>query len=156
MPALVLAVFLAFWGLLEQKSSVLKPFLCSSRCSRRDPRGPRGSDFRSGRSPLPVFLIEIYITLFLVLLVGPDLISQDLRYNAMPLVLLAAVRRLDYFVGKLGVIVGFLALVAVLPALAAYLLGVVFSLDLGVVRDTWRVLAGRCCMAWSWRWCAGW
>ena len=42
--------------------------------------------------------------MFLVLLVGPELISQDLRFNAMPLYFARPVRRLDYFVGKLGVI----------------------------------------------------
>ena len=42
--------------------------------------------------------------------------------------------------GKLGVIAALVAAVAVLPAVAAYVLGVCFSLDLGVIRDTWRLL----------------
>ena len=33
-------------------------------------------------------------------------------------------------------------LVAVVPAAAAYVLGVCFSLDLTVIRDTWRLLPG--------------
>ena len=33
-----------------------------------------------------------------------------------------------------------MAAVAVLPAVAAYVLGVCFSLDLSVIRDTWRLL----------------
>ncbi len=49
-------------------------------------------------------------------------------------------RRLDYFLGKLGVIAALVAGVAVLPAVAAYVLGVCFSLDLTVIRDTWRLL----------------
>ena len=40
----------------------------------------------------------------LVLLVGPSLISQDLRFNAIPLYFSRPLRRFDYFVGKLGVI----------------------------------------------------
>ena len=52
----------------------------------------------------------------------------------------ARVTRLDYFLGKLGVIAALVAAVAVLPAAAAYVLGVCFSLDLTVVRDTWRLL----------------
>jgi ABC-2 type transport system permease protein len=77
-----------------------------------------------------------------VLTVGPDLVSQDLRFNAMPLYFSRPIRRLDYFLGKLGVIGVFLAAVAVAPAVAAYLLGVAFSLDAGVIRDTWRLLLG--------------
>jgi ABC-2 type transport system permease protein len=37
-------------------------------------------------------------------------------------------------------IAGVVAVVAVVPAVVAYLLGVCFSLDLSVVRDTWRLL----------------
>jgi ABC-2 type transport system permease protein len=48
--------------------------------------------------------------------------------------------RLDYFLGKLGVIAVLVAAVAVLPAVAAYICGVCFSLDFGVIRDTWRIL----------------
>jgi ABC-2 type transport system permease protein len=74
--------------------------------------------------------------------VGPDLISQDLRFNAMPLYFSRPLRRVDYFMGKLGVIATYLAAVAIGPALVAYLLGVAFSLDWTVLRDTWRILVG--------------
>ena len=47
---------------------------------------------------------------------------------------------MDYFLGKLGVIAALVAVVAVGPAAAAYVLGVCFSLDLTVIRDTWRLL----------------
>jgi hypothetical protein len=50
------------------------------------------------------------------------------------------VRRIDYFVGKLGVVGFFLGLVTVVPAVAAWLLGVLFSFDLGVIVDTARLL----------------
>ena len=73
-------------------------------------------------------------------LAGPNLISLDLRYNALPLYLSRPMTRLDYFLGKLGVIAALVAAVAVLPAAAAYVLGVCFSLNLTVVRDTWRLL----------------
>jgi ABC-2 type transport system permease protein len=49
-------------------------------------------------------------------------------------------RRFDYFAGKLGVIAVFLTIVAVLPAILGYALGVAFSADPTVVRDTIRVL----------------
>ena len=51
-------------------------------------------------------------------------------------------RRIDYFVGKLGVIAVFLGLVTIVPVVMAFLLGYGFSLDPLVIKDTWRVLAG--------------
>jgi ABC-2 type transport system permease protein len=78
----------------------------------------------------------------LVLLVGPTLISQDLRYNALPLYMSRPLRRIDYFVGKLGVIVSLLGMVIILPALLAYMLGLLFSLDITILRDTFRILIG--------------
>ena len=83
---------------------------------------------------------ELILSMILVLLVGPDLISQDLRFHAPPLVPVAAPRRIDYLVGKLGVIAAFLGLVVIVPCVLAYALGLLFSLDLTIVRDTWRVL----------------
>ena len=83
---------------------------------------------------------ELTLSMILVLLVGPDLISQDLRFNALPLYLSRPLRRIDYFVGKLGVIAAFLGLVIIVPCLLAYALGLLFSLDLTIMRDTFRLL----------------
>src|SRR5437588_861260 len=74
------------------------------------------------------------------MIVGPGLISRDLRFNALPLYFSRPLRRVDYFLGKLGVIGFFLAATVVVPAVGAYLLGLAFSLDLGVVRDTHHLL----------------
>jgi ABC-2 type transport system permease protein len=79
--------------------------------------------------------------MILVLLVGPGLISKDLRFNAIPLYFSKPLRRFDYFVGKLGVIAVYVGAVAISPALIAYVLGIAFSLDLSVVKDTIRILA---------------
>ena len=76
----------------------------------------------------------------LILFVGPNLISQDLRYNALPLYFSRPLRRIDYFVGKLGVIVALLGAVIVVPSIVAYLLGMLFSLDITILRDTYRIL----------------
>ena len=46
------------------------------------------------------FDVEIFFSMLLVLLVGPDLISQDLRFNAIPLYFSRPVRRIDYFLGQ--------------------------------------------------------
>jgi hypothetical protein len=84
----------------------------------------------------------MYIIMFLVVVTGPGLISRDLRFNALPLYFARPLTRLDYFMGKLGVIGALVAGVAIVPAVFAYIIGVCFSLDLKVVKDTYRVLLG--------------
>ena len=143
-PALVLSAFLVLWGLFEQKSALLTPFLFLFQGLPDELRaGPRGSGPRSGLLPSTSSSMgQVFTSMFLVLLVGPELISQDLRFNAMPLYFSRPVRRLDYFAGKLGVIAVYLSAVMIIPVLLAYGLGVAFSLDPLVLRDTWRVLVG--------------
>lgn len=140
LPAIALIVVLSMWGLLEQQVESVLGFL-----GRLLPAG-MVSDPQQYRTAVWTvsyaffFQMELFISLFLVMAVGPNLISRDLRFNALPLYFSRPLRRVDYFCGKLGVIGFFLAATILLPALAAYVLGVGFSLDLGVVRDTYRVL----------------
>ena len=83
---------------------------------------------------------ELYFSMVVVLLVGPGLISQDLRFNALPLYFSRPLRRIDYFAGKLGVIAWFLGMVVIIPSLLAYGLGMLFSLDITIVWDTFPLL----------------
>jgi ABC-2 type transport system permease protein len=142
-PALLLAGFLILWGLFEQKSSILEPFLFLFQGLPEEIReGPRA--FRTTFWTLAYtqfFQIQLFFTFLLVMLVGPDLISQDLRFNALPLYLSRPLRRIDYFLGKFGIIAAFLLAVTLVPAVLAYLIGLAFSLDAATLRDTWRVLA---------------
>ena len=48
----------------------------------------------------------------------------------------------DYFVGKLGIIVFFLGMMIIVPAVVAYGLGLLFSLDWSIIRDTLPILLG--------------
>jgi ABC-2 type transport system permease protein len=84
--------------------------------------------------------LELYISMFLVLLVGPSLISQDLRFNALPLYFSRPLRRIDYFAGKLGVVTAFVGMVVIVPSVIAYALGLLFSLDLTIIGDTYHLL----------------
>jgi ABC-2 type transport system permease protein len=140
MPALVLVVALALWGLLEQKSetalALLKHMLPPGVIA--DPHAYRHAVWTIAYSMF--FQFETFFIMLLVVVVGPNLISRDLRFNALPLYFSRPIRRVDYFLGKLGVIGALVAAVAVLPAAVAYVLGVCFSLDVSVVRDTWRLL----------------
>jgi ABC-2 type transport system permease protein len=144
LPSLVLAAVLVCWGLLEQQSSLLQPFAFLIQALPEDLRsGPKAYRGMVWTLAFNFFLeMETSFAMLLVLTVGPDLISQDLRFNAIPLYLSRPIRRVDYFLGKLGVIGVFIAAVSVAPAVVAYALGVAFSMDLGVFRETWRLLAG--------------
>src|SRR6516225_10192216 len=131
LPAIALIVVLSMWGLLEQQVESVLGFL-----GRLLPAGIV-SDPQQYRSAVWTvsyaffFQTELFISLFLVMAFGPNLISRDLRFNALPLYFSRPLRRVDYFFGKLGVIGFFLAATILVPALAAYVLGVGFSLDLG-------------------------
>jgi ABC-2 type transport system permease protein len=139
-PALALAGVLIVWGLVEQNSSLVAPLLQLFRDLPEELRaGPRNYRVAVWTIAYQYFFqFEMFFSMILVLLIGPGLISQDLRFNALPLYFSRPLRRFDYFAGKLGVIGVYLAAVAVAPPLLAYLLGVGFSLDLSVVRDTGR------------------
>jgi ABC-2 type transport system permease protein len=138
-PAALLVSALAVWGLFEQGilgAEWLPMF--QSQGILDNPQAVRPAMWTLAFSYF--FQCELCFILLLVTLAGPNLISLDLRYNALPLYFSRPMTRLDYFLGKLGVIAALVAAVAVLPAAGAYLLGVCFSLDLTVVRDTWRLL----------------
>lgn len=143
MPSLGLATILALWGMVERQASWADAFLKTF--------GLPETIF-SDQSRLRVvvwtfafhfFLIfEFYAAMIVVLLAGPELISQDLRFNAVPLYFSKPLTRFDYFLGKLGVIGLLLSAVVFVPLIVAYLLGIAFSLDARVVKDTFPVLLG--------------
>jgi ABC-2 type transport system permease protein len=140
LPALLLVVVMAIWGLIEQGSEsavrLLQPILPEGVTA--DPHAYRHAVWTISYSIF--FQVQLVLIMLLVVLVGPNLVSRDLRFNAFPLYFSRPLTRLDYFLGKLGVIAALVGAVAVLPAVAAYILGICFSLDLTVVRDTWRLL----------------
>ncbi|MHB1038327.1 MAG: hypothetical protein ACYC35_28165 [Pirellulales bacterium] len=139
-PALALVVVLALWGMFEQGAesvmAIVKPMLPPNIAA--DPHAYRQAIWTIAYSTF--FKSEIFFIMLLVVIAGPNLISRDLRFNALPLYFSRPLTRRDYFLGKLGVIAALVAAVAVVPAITAYALGVCFSLDLSVIRDTWRLL----------------
>jgi ABC-2 type transport system permease protein len=143
-PALSLAGVLCLWGLLERRSSVVANMwiylpLIDPRI-RADPKHYRVVIWTLAYS---YFLaIEIRLAMLMILGFVPSLIGQDLRFNALPLYFSRPLRRIDYFIGKLGVIGGFLGMVVIGPAVVAYILGLLFSLDWTIFRDTLPILFG--------------
>jgi ABC-2 type transport system permease protein len=140
LPALLLIAAVAVWGLVEQRSegalALVRSFLPADILL--DPRAYRGALWTIAYSFF--FKIQMFCIMLLVVVAGPGLISRDLRFNALPLYFSRPLTRLDYLLGKLGVIGALVAAVAVGPAVFAYVIGVCFSLDVGVVRDTYPVL----------------
>jgi ABC-2 type transport system permease protein len=139
-PALVLITVLAVWGLLEQQAesvlSLLKRLLPAEMIAQPQ-------DFRLAVWTIAYsffFKAELFVSMLMILLIGPNLISRDLRFNALPLYFSRPLRRLDYLFGKLGVIGFFLAGVVILPAIFAYILGVGFSFQLSIIQETYRLL----------------
>jgi ABC-2 type transport system permease protein len=145
LPATVLATVLCLWGLIERQSNLVAPivqFLVTSQIlSPEMASDPKHYRVEIWTLSYNFFLsVELTLSMVLIVLVGPNLISQDLRFNALPLYLSRPLRRIDYLAGKLGVIAAFLGLAIIAPCLLTYALGLLFSLDLTIVRDTWRLL----------------
>jgi len=142
LPALALVAAVALWGMVEQKNQTvlgLLMFLVPDEILS-DPSAYRRTMWTVAYSYF--FWYEMYSIMLLVVVAGPGLISRDLRFNALPLYFSRPLTRLDYFAGKLGVMGALIGVVAVGPAVFAYLVGICFSLDISVVKDTYPVLLG--------------
>jgi hypothetical protein len=88
---------------------------------------------------------QLFAMVLLLGMMAPRLISYDLRSRAYLLYFSRPLTPLEYLAGKAAVIWFFLALIATLPALLLYVLGVLLSPELAVAGSTWdlppRILA---------------
>ena len=84
--------------------------------------------------------IQLFLALIVATVVAPPLISSDLRTRAFLIYFARPVSRLDYLLGKLGVLVVLLGAVTLLPSLALYALSILFSPALDTVLQTLPVL----------------
>ncbi|HYK91089.1 MAG TPA: ABC transporter permease subunit [Acidobacteriota bacterium] len=80
-----------------------------------------------------VFIIATYA--------GAGLVANDLKANALQIYLSKPITRQDYLMGKLGVLVFFLTLPTLVPAVLLYLLAILFQTNLSYFRDNPWVLA---------------
>jgi len=80
-----------------------------------------------------LFIVETFVSFFLVALLGPGLIAPDLANNAMPLYLSRPFSRAEYVIGKLSVLLTVTSLITWVPGL------LLFSIQ--------TALAG---LSWSW------
>src|SRR6185503_17617482 len=66
---------------------------------------------------LTIFIIETFLSFFLVALTGPGLISPDLGNNALPVYLSRPFSRSEYVLGKLSILLTLTSLITWVPGL---------------------------------------
>lgn len=79
------------------------------------------------------------VTLMIVGLIVPPLISRDVRSRAFLLYYSRPITRFEYMLGKFSIPASVLLMVTLVPALFLYVFGVMLSPDLTVLRDTWDI-----------------
>ncbi len=82
---------------------------------------------------------QLTVMVLLVGLISPALVSYDLRSKAYLLYFSRPLTPMEYILGKSAVVWFFLAMVVTIPALAAYVVGVMLSSDISVVAETWDI-----------------
>ncbi len=86
------------------------------------------------------FLTQQMFFLFLIAIyAGAGSISSDLRANALQIYLSKPITRRDYIMGKLGMLVFFLALPTLVPGLLLFLLAVLFESSLSFFNEYYWV-----------------
>ncbi|HET8782235.1 MAG TPA: hypothetical protein VFM63_07445 [Pyrinomonadaceae bacterium] len=76
--------------------------------------------------PIDAFFFEVFVNIqhgfafLLALLIGPPLVSRDLRNNALPLYLCRPFSRTEYVIGKMSVLLILLSLVTWIPQLLLF------------------------------------
>jgi ABC-type transport system involved in multi-copper enzyme maturation permease subunit len=73
---------------------------------------------------------QLFFTFIISIYAGAGLIANDLKANALQIYLAKAITRRDYLLGKLGIVVFFVALPTLAPGLLLFLLAAAFHADL--------------------------
>ena len=81
-------------------------------------------------------LAQLMILFLVVAIVGPPLISQDVRTKSFLMYFSKPITRWDYLLGKAGVLLSFAMSVTLAPALVLYAISIGFSPSLGALVDT--------------------
>ncbi|HEV3002938.1 MAG TPA: hypothetical protein VGX78_00685 [Pirellulales bacterium] len=107
---------------------------------REDPRAVRAAAW-SWSFYQYMRLPQLSMLFLVVTLVGPPLISQDVRSKSFLVYFSKPITRWDYLAGKAGVVLAFAFLVTLAPALVLYVISIGFSPSLGALVDTgWTVV----------------
>ena len=69
----------------------------------------------------------LFIMLMIVIFCGASLISDDLKHNSLQLYFSRPIKKKDYLLGKIAVIVFFLFIITLIPGLVFFIMKLVFS-----------------------------
>lgn len=69
----------------------------------------------------------LFMAIIILIFAGAGLISDDLRHNSLQLYLSRPLRRKDFFVGKISVLLFFLLIMTLIPGLLLFLMKLVFA-----------------------------
>ncbi len=69
----------------------------------------------------------LFIMLMITIFCGASLISDDLKHNSLQLYFSRPLKKKDYFLGKIAVIVFFLFIITLIPGLVLFIMKLVFS-----------------------------
>lgn len=107
-------------------------------------RGLTATDIGEGRHLIWSWLLSTFLripqaimTLLVVGMIAPPLISRDIRSRAFLLYFSRPLNRFEYVLGKGLVLAAFLAFITMVPALGCYLFGLALSSDPVAILDTW-------------------
>lgn len=80
---------------------------------------------------------QAIMTMLVVGMIAPPLISRDIRSRAFLLYFSRPLSRYEYVLGKGLIVAAFLSFITMLPALGCYLFGIALSTDPMAILDTW-------------------
>lgn len=82
---------------------------------------------------------QIVAVALLIAIVGPGLIANDLRNKSYLVYFAKPITLGEYLLGKAGVVLGYVSLLTLLPALALYLISICFSPSMAVIAQTMTI-----------------
>jgi ABC-2 type transport system permease protein len=123
---LFLWVTLAAWGQFFVRTVM---FYLSANFPNLDILAPSVETFRQ------FFEMQELFVLFVTVYVGSGLIANDRRSNALQIYLSKPLTRVEYVAGKLGILLFFLLLVTLAPAMGLLVVQMMFSASLTFVRE---------------------
>jgi ABC-2 type transport system permease protein len=122
------------------------------------PRHPTPAQFDAVRHDAWSFLLltmlrypQAFLMVIVLGIVAPPLISQDLRTRAYLIYFSRPITRLEYILGKVGVVAFFLLGISAVPAMVLYFSGLLLSPSTSAILATWdlpfRIAIGSACLA---------
>jgi hypothetical protein len=85
--------------------------------------------------------VQLFVVFVVVAFVGPPLLARDIRSKGYLVYFAKPITVGEYLLGKGGVVVSFVFLVTLAPALLLYAISIAYSPSIGALVDTWDTVA---------------